>query len=116
MNIGFLGGALVGLAMGVKIKEKRQERIRELMRRLRQMPPVAQAMDAAGEKAGELVRLAGRELTERAVDRVKYGVFGMDNPLVIESAKERVEKVEVIVVPEARKEIEGKGTGKGAGV
>lgn len=111
MKIGFLTGALVGLAMGVKIKEKHRAQIRELMSRLRQTPPIAQAMDAAGEKAGALVRFAGQELTERAVDRVKYGVFGMDNPLVIENAEERVETVEAVAVPEVTTTTEGKGEG-----
>lgn len=109
MKIGFLTGALVGLAVGVKIKEKYRARIQELMSRLRQTPPIAQAMDAAGEKAGTLVRFAGHELTERAVDRVKYGMFGMDNPLVIENAEKRVETVEAVVVPEATTKTEDKG-------
>lgn len=85
MKMGFLVGAAVGLAMGIKASEKHGAKIQYVLHKVRNLPVVASSLDAAGEKIGQAVRSVGYNLTERAVNRVQQGVFGMNSPLVVKA-------------------------------
>lgn len=84
LRFGFVAGILVGLAAGMKANEKQRSQVASALRALRRNPLVRAPLDAAGEKAGQMVRLAGSRLTEKAVHQVKHGVFGMEDPRLIE--------------------------------
>ena len=84
LRFGFVAGLALGLVAGMKASEKQRSQVSAALRALRRSPLVRAPLDAAGEKAGQMVHLAGARLTEKAVHQVKHGVFGMEDPHLIE--------------------------------
>lgn len=75
---GIILGLGIGFVLGARAGRERYEQIREASKRVRQLPIVSRPLDAAGEKAADMVRNKGNEISDGIAEVVKEKLFGME--------------------------------------
>jgi hypothetical protein len=76
----FLAGLAIGFVVGARAGRERYEQMKKAGRKIVESPPVQKATRAAGEKATEVSKAAGRKASERM-------------PKITETAKTSASKV-----------------------
>lgn len=78
-----LVGLAVGYVLGARAGRERYEQIKEWGRKLRYSPIVTRPLDAAGEKAADLIRTKGNELSDAVAESVKEKMFGVKSAEIV---------------------------------